>query len=1035
MPDKYLDIEGLGTLAAQVKLCADAASKKALNTTDADAAKTVTGFDDTTGKAIFGNIAIDESQVANLSTDLDAKAEKVTGATSGNFASLDSSGNLADSGKSSEDFASAAQGDKADSAIQSISVNGGAQQPDVNKNVDISVPTGYSSVPEMDGTGNAGVSPYWAHGDHVHPSDTSREAVSNKTTSVRQSGIADNTKYPSEAAVRNAIDSIVSSAYRAAGTKQASELVSSLLVAANEGDVYNITTDGTTTADFVEGAGKPIKAGDNVGVCKVGNDYKFDLLSGFVDLSDYYTKSDTDSLLEAKQATVNTDTDENAFGDNTTIATGFGSDKVHLNLASRLWAYISSKVFSDNGKVPASNIPDSIKSKVVFIDASFNIATQVFTCNDASYNDITGYLLSGKVPVIRVSVYENSSATTPVRIHELYYHGYDSQVESPNTGKYKFGSTDGYEDGSRAYVTSIKCNDSTGWSDYQDYAVPSLTRMSTALIGKVSTTGDASNTTSTFTKASGDTSSMTSGGKLSEIFTAISSFFASLKALAFKDKASYDDLSSGVQTSLGKADTAYQLPSTGIPSTALASAVQTSLGKADSALQYNSTSQSSGSYPLLVNDSGTGKYNSGITMDMATMVINALTKGLHKTIIGSTAVDLNDLTIEHTTGNTNASFMIYEWWIAYKDNVTHKPINAAGTLIVFGYNSDSCCQIAYMKGSSGLFFRSKNGSWSDWVNIRNASLINSGTFDMERIPTASSVTSGDTTHVPTCDAVAQAVANKANTNGTYPNMTVGNVSSVADSRVSADAVSGDRWYKVADTPFDDTFGTRNGSWLITFASSESAKANITSLLLNVSLRTQNATKPYYVYTNGFCSGKLTANEFGAKVVSRGVMGRGRKLELWVKCGGDGSYRCSVLTKELAGKSYLLSKTKQFNYYDYTGAGSAAPVTDESNNVYAYEPDIVYAPIGGKGSPTRPVYVASDGSVKECDTSVAVNPGNLDLTSSPYTGYSVGYILDVVNTGVSMIYITTGNGSTGVPTNGSRRFCKTESNKWTYVTLS
>ena len=45
------------------------------------------------------------------------------------------------------------------------------------------------------------------------------------------------------------------------------------------------------------------------------------------------------------------------------------------------------------------------------------------------------------------------------------------------------------------------------------------------------------------------------------------------------------DMASGVQTSLGNADSAYQKPSGGIPSTDLASAVQTSLGKADTALQ------------------------------------------------------------------------------------------------------------------------------------------------------------------------------------------------------------------------------------------------------------------------------------------------------------------------------------------------------------------------------------------------------------------------------------------------------------------
>lgn len=45
------------------------------------------------------------------------------------------------------------------------------------------------------------------------------------------------------------------------------------------------------------------------------------------------------------------------------------------------------------------------------------------------------------------------------------------------------------------------------------------------------------------------------------------------------------DMESAVQTSLGKANSAYQKPSGGIPSTDMASAVQTSLGKADTALQ------------------------------------------------------------------------------------------------------------------------------------------------------------------------------------------------------------------------------------------------------------------------------------------------------------------------------------------------------------------------------------------------------------------------------------------------------------------
>lgn len=48
-------------------------------------------------------------------------------------------------------------------------------------------------------------------------------------------------------------------------------------------------------------------------------------------------------------------------------------------------------------------------------------------------------------------------------------------------------------------------------------------------------------------------------------------------------------LADAVQTSLGKADTAYQKPSTGIPNTDLASAVQASLGKADAAAPQSTT--------------------------------------------------------------------------------------------------------------------------------------------------------------------------------------------------------------------------------------------------------------------------------------------------------------------------------------------------------------------------------------------------------------------------------------------------------------
>ena len=78
--------------------------------------------------------------------DISGKADKVTSATNGNFAGLDGNGNLTDSGSKAADFATAAQGAKADSAIQTVKVNGTALTPDSGKAVDVEVPERVTSA-------------------------------------------------------------------------------------------------------------------------------------------------------------------------------------------------------------------------------------------------------------------------------------------------------------------------------------------------------------------------------------------------------------------------------------------------------------------------------------------------------------------------------------------------------------------------------------------------------------------------------------------------------------------------------------------------------------------------------------------------------------------------------------------------------------------------------------------------------------------------------------------------------------------------
>lgn len=76
--------------------------------------------------------------------DISGKADKVASATSGNLAGLDGNGNLTDSGSKASDFATAAQGAKADTAYQLPS--GGIPDTDLSSDVQTSLGKADSAV-------------------------------------------------------------------------------------------------------------------------------------------------------------------------------------------------------------------------------------------------------------------------------------------------------------------------------------------------------------------------------------------------------------------------------------------------------------------------------------------------------------------------------------------------------------------------------------------------------------------------------------------------------------------------------------------------------------------------------------------------------------------------------------------------------------------------------------------------------------------------------------------------------------------------
>ena len=77
---------------------------------------------------------------------------------------------------------------------------------DLSVNVDDRIPDPSTSNPLMDGTASVGSSIKYAREDHVHPSDTSKESVSNKTSVVIGTS---NSKYPTDKAVAEFVNSSI----------------------------------------------------------------------------------------------------------------------------------------------------------------------------------------------------------------------------------------------------------------------------------------------------------------------------------------------------------------------------------------------------------------------------------------------------------------------------------------------------------------------------------------------------------------------------------------------------------------------------------------------------------------------------------------------------------------------------------------------------------------------------------------------------------------------------------------------------------
>lgn len=97
-----------------------------------------------------------------------------------------------------------------------------------------------------------------------------------------------------DAYTKEELNAKISAVYKPAGSVAFTDLPA--LAEDVLGNVYNVTNAFTTTDSFVEGAGNKYPKGTNVVVVKSGEDYKFDVLAGFVDLSGKVDKEDGKGL-------------------------------------------------------------------------------------------------------------------------------------------------------------------------------------------------------------------------------------------------------------------------------------------------------------------------------------------------------------------------------------------------------------------------------------------------------------------------------------------------------------------------------------------------------------------------------------------------------------------------------------------------------------------------------------------------------------------------------------------------------------------
>ena len=125
-------------------------------------------------------------------------------------------------------------------------------------------------------------------------------AINTATTDMATQTWVTSKNYATTDNVNTLISQAVSTVYTPKGSLADISTLTTLAASGKVGDVYNISSEFTTTNVFVEGIGKNYPAGTNIVLVEVEETKKWDVLAGSVDLSAYVKSSELIAITDTE---------------------------------------------------------------------------------------------------------------------------------------------------------------------------------------------------------------------------------------------------------------------------------------------------------------------------------------------------------------------------------------------------------------------------------------------------------------------------------------------------------------------------------------------------------------------------------------------------------------------------------------------------------------------------------------------------------------------------------------------------------------